>query len=72
MKKERNQINFAVDAELRAALDDIRAMRRPVPTLSEAIRQAIFNERDMLKRKLARANTEQLDLIEMTNGHARN
>ena len=71
MKKERNQINFAVDDELRAALDDIRAMRRPVPTLSEAIRQAIFNERDALKRKLLRTRTEQLDLVEMANGHAR-
>lgn len=61
MKKERNQINFAVDDEIREALDDIRAMRRPVPSVSQAIRQAILNERTTLKRHLARAGKEQLD-----------
>lgn len=71
MKKERNQINFAVDAEIREALDDIRAMRRPVPSISQAIRQAILNERTTLKRQLARAGKEQLDLVEMVNSHAR-
>ena len=51
-KRNRDQVNFTVDPEVRAALDDIRAMRRPVPSLSEAIRQAILNERDMLKRRI--------------------
>lgn len=48
---KRQQINFLVDDEIMQALDDIRAMRRPVPTVSEAIRVAILNERDSLKKK---------------------
>ena len=49
----RNQVNLVVDDEIREAIDEIRAMRRPVPTISEAIRQAILNERDSLKSKIA-------------------
>ena len=55
--QKRDQINFTVDAEVREALDDIRAMRRPVPSLSEAIRQAILNERDSLRRRIAAQET---------------
>ena len=47
------QINVVIDAEIKEAIDDIRAMRRPVPTISQAIRQAILNERDSLKAKIA-------------------
>jgi hypothetical protein len=47
------QINVVIDAEIKQAIDDIRAMRRPVPTISQAIRQAILNERDSLKSKIA-------------------
>lgn len=49
---KRQQINLLIDDETKQALDDIRSMRRPVPTLSEAVRQAILNERDALKRKI--------------------
>jgi hypothetical protein len=51
--KKRNQINFACDDALREALDDIRSLTRPVPSLSEAIRDAIFEKRDRLRRKAA-------------------
>lgn len=47
------QINVVIDAEIKQAIDDIRAMRRPVPTISQAIRQAILNERDSLKAEIA-------------------
>lgn len=54
MKPKRNQINFACDDELRDAIDDIRALIRPVPSLSETIRQSIFERRDRLKSSTAR------------------
>lgn len=50
--KKRDQLNFAVDDEVRTALDEIRSMCRPVPTISQAIRQAIFNERDRLRKRV--------------------
>lgn len=49
---KRQQINFLVDDEIMKALDDIRSMRRPVPSISEAIRLAILSDRDALKRKV--------------------
>lgn len=51
---KRQQINLLVDDETKQAIDEIRSMRRPVPTISEAVRQAILNERDTLKRKTER------------------
>ena len=52
MKKDkRQQINLLIDDEIEQAIDDIRSMRRPIPTVSEAVRQAILNERDALRRK---------------------
>jgi hypothetical protein len=50
-KPKRQQINLLVDDEVLQAIDDIRAMRRPVPTVSEAVRAAILAERDALRRK---------------------
>ena len=52
--KHREQINFIADQEVREALDEIRAFRRPVPSISQAIRDAILNERDTLRRQVAR------------------
>ncbi len=52
--KHREQINFIADQEVREALDEIRALRRPVPSISQAIRDAILNERDTLRRQVAR------------------
>ena len=53
-KSKRQQINLLVDDEVLQAIDDIRAMRRPVPTVSEAVRAAILAERDALRRKIER------------------
>lgn len=51
-KRERPlQINVIIDDEIKQAIDDIRAWTRPVPTISEAIREAIIEKRDALKRK---------------------
>lgn len=50
----KSTINLLVDDETKQAIDEIRSMRRPVPTISEAVRQAILNERDTLKRKTER------------------
>ncbi len=49
------QINVVIDAEIKQAIEDIRSMRRPIPSISDAIRQAILTERDSLRRKLGRA-----------------
>lgn len=52
-KRERPlQINVIIDAEIKQAIDDIRAWTRPVPTASMAIREAIIEKRDALKRKI--------------------
>lgn len=49
---DRKQINIRVDQEFLDAVDDIRAMTRPVPNLSEAIRDAVIETRNRLKRKI--------------------
>ncbi len=51
---KRQQINVRLDAETIAAIDDIRAMTRPIPTMSEVIRAAILHERDALRRRTER------------------
>lgn len=53
MSKKRQQINFVADDEIRGALDEIRILCRPSPTVSETIRQAILDYRDALRRKVA-------------------
>lgn len=47
------QINIRVDDEFLAAIEDIRAASRPIPTVTEAIRAAVFAYRDRLKRERA-------------------
>ena len=48
---KRKQINARVSDDVLEALDDIRAMLRPIPSMSEMLRIAILNERDRLRRK---------------------
>jgi hypothetical protein len=47
----RKQINVRLDEEVLTAIEDIRSVMRPIPTVSEVIRIAILNERDRLKKK---------------------
>lgn len=51
MSNDRKQINVRLDAETLEAIDDLRSMMRPIPSMSEVIRMAILNERDRAKRK---------------------
>lgn len=53
MKKDRDQINFVVDADVRLAIDEIRAMSRPIPTISQVLRDAVLEKRDRLRKKIA-------------------
>lgn len=49
MKQKRpDQINVVIDAEIRQAIDDIRALTRPVPNVSAVVRGAILEKRDRL------------------------
>ena len=52
MTTPRQQINFLADDEVLEALSDIRrlAIGKRLPTISDAIRDAIFEKRDRLKR----------------------
>jgi rRNA-processing protein FCF1 len=52
--KDRTQINFIADQDVRDALDEIRTLRRPVPSISQAIRDAILNELETLRRQSER------------------
>lgn len=49
--EKREQINIRLDAELRAAIEDMRAMVRPIPTITDIVREAIIERRDRIKRK---------------------
>jgi hypothetical protein len=49
---QRKQINARVDADVLAAIEDIRAMSRPIPSLSEVVRVAILERRDRVRRQL--------------------
>ena len=48
----RPQINIRVGDDVLAAIDDIRSMMRPIPTVADVIRMSILNYRDALKRKI--------------------
>lgn len=48
----RKQINVRLDDDVLAAIDDIRAMSRPIPSSSEVIRAAILKYRDALRQKI--------------------
>lgn len=46
------QINIRVDDDVLAAVEDIRSMSRPIPSVSKVWRDAILNERDRMRRKV--------------------
>jgi uncharacterized protein (DUF1778 family) len=54
-KDTRKQINLRIDPELDALIDDMRRQKKPIPTVSQLMRQALVEkaERD-LKRGTAR------------------
>ncbi len=54
-KDTRKQINLRIDPELDALIDDMRRQKKPIPSVSELMRQALVEkaERD-LKRAVAR------------------
>jgi hypothetical protein len=49
---QRKQINVRVDADVLAAVEDIRAMSRPIPSVSEVVRVAILERRDRVRKQL--------------------
>ena len=52
MSNDRKQINVRLDSETIAAIEDLRSLMRPIPSMSEIIRIAILSERDRVKRKV--------------------
>lgn len=51
-----DQINVVLTPEARAALDEIRASMRPIPSISEAVRMALVEKAEALQRKLRKAS----------------
>ena len=51
---DRQQINIRVDPELQAAIEDIRRLSSPIPTVTAAIKDAVLRHRDVLARKEAK------------------
>jgi Arc/MetJ-type ribon-helix-helix transcriptional regulator len=49
---DRKQINVRLDADTLAAIDDIRAMSRPFPSVSEVVRVAILERRERVRKQL--------------------
>jgi hypothetical protein len=58
---DRKQINVRVDAEVIAAIDDIRAMSRPIPSLSEVVRVAILERRERVRKQVRKVQPEGAD-----------
>jgi Arc/MetJ-type ribon-helix-helix transcriptional regulator len=48
---KRRQLNIRLDDELFEIIDDLRAMVRPIPHVSDIVRQALRNERDRVRRR---------------------
>ncbi len=48
-KDARKQVNVRIDADLEGMIDDLRGQQRPIPTLSQLLRQALVEkaERDL-------------------------
>lgn len=59
MEQERIQINIRVDQDLLDAIDDIRRMKRPVPSKTDVIRAAVLEYRDRLRTKMERQDAGQ-------------
>jgi hypothetical protein len=49
---DRKQINFRTDDEVLRAIEDIRKMVSPIPSVSEVLRQAVLDYRDKIVRKV--------------------
>jgi hypothetical protein len=49
---ERKQINFRTDDEVLQAIEDIRKMVSPIPSVSEVLRVAVLDYRDKVARKV--------------------
>ncbi len=51
---DRRQINFrdSEDGEVRRAIEDIRRVMSPIPSSSEVLRDAVFEYRDKVLRKV--------------------
>lgn len=50
-KSSRLQVNIAVDQAFLDAVEDIRAMTRPIPTITDVIKQAVRDRRDGMKAR---------------------
>jgi hypothetical protein len=49
---DRKQINFRTDDEVLQAIEDIRKMVSPIPSISEVMRLAVLDYRDKIARKV--------------------
>jgi Arc/MetJ-type ribon-helix-helix transcriptional regulator len=58
---QRKQINVRVDADVLAAIEDIRAMSRPIPSVSDVVRVAILERRERVRRQLEREGAAHAD-----------
>lgn len=48
---KRKQINIRLDDDLVAAIEDLRALVRPIPTVTAIIREALIEKRDRVRRR---------------------
>ena len=46
MLAERTQINVRVDSEILGAIEEIRKLSSPIPTIADVVRRAILELRD--------------------------
>lgn len=49
---KRKQINVRLEEDVLTAIEDIRLLSRPIPTVSDVIRAAVLDQRDRIKRKI--------------------
>jgi hypothetical protein len=48
----RRQVNFRTDDDVLQAIEDIRKMVSPIPSISEVLRLAVLDYRDKIVRKV--------------------
>lgn len=53
-KDTRKQINLRIDPELDALIDDMRRQTRPIPSVSELMRQALVEKAERDLKRAAR------------------
>ena len=51
MADERKQINIRVDDELLKTIEELRAMHRPIPTVSDLIREAVTEKYERERKR---------------------